>query len=128
MYLTEAEFEDFGFESVDNFKKLFKRAKLTIDQFIGDFYSQVDFESDFAPRKKAIKQAMAFQIAYLDRSGIMTAEDKATIGSMTVGRTSVSFQNGSNSSHLGMRYNLCLDALNCLRGAGFGFAGVSYDR
>lgn len=127
MYLTEAEFEDFGFKSVDNFEKLFMRAKLTIDQFIGDFYSQVDFESDFAPRKNAVKQAMAFQIAYLDSSGIMTAEDKATIGSMTVGRTSVSFQNGSKS-HLGMRYNLCLDALNYLRGAGFGFAGVSYDR
>ncbi|HFI0274120.1 TPA: hypothetical protein ACGO2R_002078 [Streptococcus suis] len=128
MYLTETEFEAFGFETVDNFEKLLSRAQLTIDQFIGNFYSRVEFESDFAPRKKAVQQAMAFQIVYLDSSGILTAEDKATIGSMTVGRTSVSFQNGSNSNHSGKRYNLCLDALNCLQGAGFGFTGVSYDR
>lgn len=128
LYLTEGEFESLGFEIDGDFDDLAKRAELAINLFIGNFYGQVDFETDFAPRKAAVKQAMAFQVAYLDSSGIMTAEDKQSIGSMTVGRTSVSYQRGSVASQTGQRYNLSADALNCLKGAGFSYAGVMYDR
>lgn len=127
-YLTETEFLKLGFEDVEDFEKLSARASLAVDLYIKNFYDFTDFDTDFEPRKKAVKKAVAYQIAYLDSSGIMTAEDKTSLASMTVGRTHVSYQNGSKTSHDGKRYNLSLDALNWLTLAGFGYKAVGYDR
>lgn len=131
-YLIKEEFTELGFECEGDFYKLLKRAKLAIDAFTRDFYFLNSFDSDNEARKKAVKRATAFQIAYLDSSGIMTAEDRQSIASMSVGRTSVSYrsgsQNGSNSLSLAERYNLSRDAENWLRMAGFGSVRVDYDR
>lgn len=131
-YLTKEEFEKFGFEVEGNFDKLLKRAELAIDAFTRDFYFLNSFESDNEARKRAVKLATAYQIAYLDSSGVMTAEDKQSIASMSVGRTSVSYrtgsQNGSGSLSVAERYNLSKDTENWLRMAGFGFMRVDYDR
>lgn len=127
-YLTETEFLKLGFEAVEDFEKLEARAAMAVDLYIKNFYDFADFETDFEPRKKAVKKAVAYQIAYLDSSGIMTAEDKTSLASMTVGRTHVSYQNGSKSSNGGQRYNLSLDALSWLMLAGFGYKAVGYDR
>lgn len=127
-YLTEAEFLKLGFEAVEGFEKLEARAAMAVDLYTKNFYDFTDFETDFEPRKKAVKKAVAFQIAYLESSGITTAEDKTSLASMTVGRTHVSYQNGSKSSHDGKRFNLSLDALNWLMLAGFGCKAVGYDR
>ena len=125
-YLTKEEFEKLGFEVEGDFDKLLKRAELAIDAYIRDFYSLNSFDSDNTARKKAVERATAFQIAYLDTSGVLTAEDKQSIASMSVGRTSISYRSGSLS--LGERYNLSRDAENWLRMAGFGSARVDYDR
>lgn len=127
-YLTETEFLKLGFEDVEDFETLSARASLIIDAYIKNFYDFTDFDTDFEPRRQAVKKAVAYQIAYLDSSGIMTAEDKSSLASMTVGRTHVSYQNGSKSSNGGQRYNLSLDALNWLTLAGFGCKAVGYDR
>ena len=127
-YLTETEFLKLGFEDVEDFETLAARARLIVDLYIKDFYDFTDFETDFEPRKQAVKKAVAYQIAYLDSSGVMTAEDKTSLASVTVGRTHVSYQNGSKSSNGGQRYNLSLDALNWLTLAGFGCKAVGYDR
>lgn len=127
-YLTETEFLKLGFEDVEDFETLAARASLTVDLYIKNFYDFTDFETDFEPRRQAVKKAVAYQIAYLDSSGVMTAEDKTSLASMTVGRTHVSYQNGSKSSNGGQKYNLSLDALNWLMLAGFGCKAVSYDR
>nr|DAM95958.1 MAG TPA: Putative Head Tail Connector Protein [Caudoviricetes sp.] len=131
-YLTKEEFEKLGFEVEGDFDKLLKRAELAIDAYIRDFYSLNSFDNDNKARKKAVKRATAFQIAYLDTSGVLTAEDKQSIASMSVGRTSISYrsgsQNGSNSLSLAERHNLSRDAENWLRMAGFGSARVDYDR
>lgn len=127
-YLTETEFLKLGFEDVEDFEKLSARAKLTVDLYIKNFYDFTDFETDFEPRRQAVKKAVAYQIAYLDSSGVMTAEDKTSLASMTVGRTHVSYQNSSKSSNGGQKYNLSLDALNWLTLAGFGCKAVGYDR
>ena len=127
-YLTETEFLKLGFEDVEDFETLAARARLIVDLYIKDFYDFTDFETDFEPRKQAVKKAVAYQIAYLDSSGVMTAEDKTSLASMTVGRTHVSYQNGSKSSNGGQKYNLSLDALNWLTLAGFGCKAVGYDR
>lgn len=127
-YLTETEFLKLGFEDVEDFETLSARAKLIVDLYIKNFYDFTDFDTDFEPRRQAVKKAVAYQIAYLDSSGIMTAEDKSSLASMTVGRTHVSYQNGSKSSNGGQRYNLSLDALNWLTLAGFGYKAVGYDR
>lgn len=127
-YLTEEEFLKLGFNEVEEFEKLEARAAMAVDLYIKNFYDFTDFATDFEPRKQAVKKAVAYQIAYLESSGIMTAEDKTSLASMTVGRTHVSYQNGSKSSHDGKRFNLSLDALNWLMLAGFGFKAVGYDR
>ena len=127
-YLTKEEFLKLGFEDVEDFEKLLARASLTIDLYLKNFYDFNDFETDFDQRKQSVKKAVAYQIAYLDSSGLLTAEDKTSLSSMTVGRTHVSYQNGSKSSHDGKRFNLSLDALNWLMLAGFGCKAVSYDR
>ena len=131
-YLTKEEFDKLGFEVEGDFDKLLKRAELAIDAYIRDFYSLNSFDNDNKARKKAVKRATAYQVAYLDSSGIMTAEDKQSIASMSVGRTSISYrsgsQNGSGSISLGERYNLSRDAENWLRMVGFGSARVDYDR
>lgn len=127
-YLTETEFSKLGFEDVEDFETLSARAKLIVDAYIKNFYDFTDFDTVFEPRKQAVKKAVAYQIAYLDSSGIMTAEDKSSLSSMTVGRTHVSYQNSSKSSNGGQRYNLSLDALNWLTLAGFGCKAVGYDR
>lgn len=127
-YLTETEFLKLGFEDVEDFETLAARARLIVDLYIKNFYDFTDFETDFEPRKQAVKKAVAYQIAYLDSSGVMTAEDKTSLASMTVGRTHVSYQNGSKSSNGGRRYNLSIDALNWLTLAGFGCKAVGYDR
>lgn len=127
-YLAKEEFLKLGFDEVESFEKLEARAAMAVDLYIKNFYDFTDFATDFEPRKQAVKKAVAYQIAYLESSGIMTAEDKTSLASMTVGRTHVSYQNGSKSSHDGKRYNLSLDALNWLTLAGFGFKAVGYDR
>lgn len=131
-YLTKEEFDKLGFEIEGDFDKLLKRAELAIDAYIRDFYSLNSFDNDNKARKKAVKRATAYQVAYLDSSGIMTAEDKQSIASMSVGRTSISYrsgsQNGSGSLSVAERYNLSKDTENWLRMAGFGSARVDYDR
>lgn len=127
-YLTENEFEKLGFDEVENFEKLRARAELAINMFIRNLYDFVDFEKELEYRKKSVKLATAFQIAYLDSSGILTADEKQSVSSVSLGRTSISYKSTSKASTEGSRYNLSLDALNALKGAGYGYRGVCYDR
>lgn len=127
-YLTQDEFKELGFDEVEGFDKLLKRAEVSINLFLNGFYDFVDFEKEIEHRKQAVKLAVAFQVAYLDTSGIMTADDKQSVASVSLGRTSVSYKDTSKTSLESAKYNLSLDALNALKGAGFGFRGVGYDR
>lgn len=127
-YLTQDEFNDFGFDEVEEFEKLLQRAEIAINLFLNNFYSFVDFEKEIEHRKQAVKLATAFQVAYLDASGITTADDKRSVSTVILGRTHITYQNSSNQSLESARYNLSLDALNTLKSAGFGFRGVGYDR
>lgn len=129
-YLTHEEYRELGFESTCEFDELLKRAELAINLFIRHFYEFHDFDKDHKIRKKAVKLATAYQIQYLDSTGILTAEDKQTISSTTLGRTSVSYgsNNGSRASETASGYNLSLDAFNALKSAGFLYSGVDYGR
>lgn len=127
-YLTQEEFTKLGFDEVDGFEKLLKRAEIAINLFLNNFYSFVDFEKEIEYRKQAVKLATAFQVAYLDASGITTADDKQSVSTVVLGRTHITYKNSSNQSLESARYNLSLDALNALKSAGFGFRGVGYDR
>lgn len=128
-YLTKAEFVDLGFGNITGFDELEKRAEIAIDLYTQSIYKRyIDFEKEFDYRKNAVKLAMAFQIAYLDVSSIMTADDKQTMSSISIGRTSISYGN-SQSGSAGQQYNLCLDAENTLIQAGFSLVvGIEYDR
>ena len=129
-YLTHEEYRELGFESTCEFDELLKRAELAIDLFIRHFYEFNDFDKDHKIRKKAVKLATAYQIQYLDSTGILTAEDKQTIASTTLGRTTVAYSsnNSSRASETASGYNLSLDAFNALKSAGFLYSGVDYGR
>nr|DAY05717.1 MAG TPA: Putative Head Tail Connector Protein [Caudoviricetes sp.] len=128
-YLTQDEFTKLGFDEVTNFEKLASRAKIAIDLYTNGIYQKgIDFEKEIAYRKDAIKLAMAFQIAYLDSSGIMSADDKQLANSVSIGRTSISYST-SQSTSAGQQFNLSMDAENALKQAGFSLVvGVAYDR
>lgn len=128
-YLTQDEFTNLGFDEVTNFEKLANRAKIAIDLYTNGFYQKgIDFEKEIAYRKNAVKLAMAFQIAYLDSSGIMSADDKQLANSVSIGRTSISYST-SQSTSAGQQFNLSMDAENALKQAGFSLVvGVAYDR
>ncbi len=128
-YLTQDEFTKLGFDEVTDFEKLANRAKIAIDLYTNGFYQKgIDFEKEIAYRKNAVKLAMAFQIAYLDSSGIMSADDKQLANSVSIGRTSISYST-SQSTSAGQQFNLSMDAENALRQAGFSLVvGVAYDR
>lgn len=129
-YLTHEEYHELGFDKISEFEALSKRAELAIDLFIRHYYDFHDFDTDHKTRKKAVKLATAYQIQYLDSTGILTAEDKQTIASTTLGRTSVSYSsnNSSRASETASGYNLSLDAFNALKSAGFLYSGVDYGR
>lgn len=129
-YLTHEEYRELGFDSTSEFKALEKRAELAINLFIRHYYDFHDFDTDHKTRKKAVKLATAYQIQYLDSTGILTAEDKQTIASTTLGRTTVSYSsnNRSRASETASGYNLSLDAFNALKSAGFLYSGVDYGR
>lgn len=129
-YLTHEEYRELGFESTSEFDELLKRAELAIDLFIRHFYEFHDFDKDHKIRKKAVKLAVAYQIQYLASTGILTAEDKQTISSTTLGRTSVSYSSNNRSvaSETASGYNLSLDAFNALKSVGFLYSGVNYGR
>ncbi|VLU10929.1 phage protein [Streptococcus pneumoniae] len=128
-YLTQEEFDELGFDEVTDFEKLAKQEKIAIDLYTNGIYQKdIDFEKEIAYRKSAVQLAMAFQIAYLDASGIMSADDKQLANSVSIGRTSISYST-SQSTSAGQRFNLSMDAENALRQAGFSLVvGVAYDR
>ena len=127
-YLTKDEFNELGFDDVDGFEKLLTRAEVAINLFLNNLYDFVDFETEIKFRKKAVKLATAFQVAYLDASGITTADDKQSVSTVILGRTHITYKNSSSQSLESARYNLSLDALNTLKSAGFGYRGIGYDR
>lgn len=127
-YLTQEEFVNLGFDAVSDFEKMYKRAKIAIDLYTQGIYQRyINFDNEIDYRKQAVKLAMGFQIAYLDSSGLMTADDKQTATSVSIGRTSISY--GSQQISSGQRFNLSLDAENVLRQAGFSLiTAIDYDR
>ena len=126
-YLTSNEYERLGFDEIDNFEQLEERASSVIDLYTDYFYSNVEFESDNPIRKNAVKQAIAYQINYMDTSGITTAEDKASLNSLSIGRTTINYSNNTTNA-IKDSFNLSQDTLNLLNSVGFGYKKAIYDR
>lgn len=126
-YLTSNEYERLGFDEIDNFEQLEERASSVIDLYTDYFYSSVEFESDNPIRKNAVKQAIAYQINYMDSSGITTAEDKASLNSLSIGRTTINYSNNTTNA-IKDNFNLSQDTLNLLNSVGFGYKKAVYDR
>lgn len=126
-YLTSNEYERLGFDEIDNFEQLEERASSVIDLYTDYFYSNVEFESDNPIRKNAVKQAVAYQINYMDSSGITTAEDKASLNSLSIGRTTINYSN-TQTNAIKDNFNLSQDTLNLLNSVGFGYKKAIYDR
>lgn len=129
-YLTLEEYKKLGFAETEEFSELKLKAEMAVDLYTNYFYQNNNLEDDFPPRKKAVKLAIANQIRYLNETGILTAEDKHSLGSLSIGRTTINYS-GSGSSPAKIeasKYNLALDTMNLLKSVGFGYRGVCYDR
>lgn len=126
-YLTSNDYERLGFDEIDNFEQLEERASSVIDLYTDYFYSNVEFESDNPIRKNAVKQAIAYQINYMDSSGITTAEDKASLNSLSIGRTTINYSNNTTNA-IKDSFNLSQDTINLLNSVGFGYKKAIYDR
>lgn len=126
-YLTQEELNGFGIELSQEFNQLYLPAETSLILYTNNFYGNVDFETDVPQRKRLFKQALAVQMAYLDRTGVSTVEDRLVASHINIGRTIVTLNNDSRS-FMGGRYNLSADAENLLNLAGFGYSGVYYDR
>lgn len=127
-YLTLEEFKKLGFVEIKDFSDLRQRAEMAIDLYTNYFYQNNNLEDDIPPRKHAVKLAIANQIRYLNESGILTAEDKVTFNSVSIGRTTFNYGNENNANQEASKLNLSLDTLNLLKSVGFGYRGVCYDR
>ena len=129
-YLTLEEYKELGFAEIEEFSELKVKAEMAVDLYTNYFYQNNSLEDDFPPRKKAVKLAIANQIRYLNETGILTAEDKHSLGSLSIGRTTVNYgSNGSSPAKIeASKYNLALDTMNLLKSVGFGYRGVCYDR
>ena len=126
-YLTSNEYERLGFDEIDNFEQLEERASSVIDLYTDYFYHNIKFEEDNPIRKNAVKQAIAYQINYMDSSGITTAEDKASLNILSIGRTTINYSNNTTNA-IKDSLNLSQDALNLLNSVGFGYKKAIYDR
>ncbi|MBK0348227.1 hypothetical protein JDW15_06210 [Aerococcaceae bacterium zg-ZJ1578] len=126
-YLTEEELERFGVELSQTFSQLYLPAETSLILYTNNFYNHVDFETDVPERKELFKRALAVQMAYLDKTGVTSVEDRIVATHFNIGRTIVTLSDRT-SDFMGGRYNLSADAENLLKLAGFGYSGVSYDR
>lgn len=133
--LTYDEFTKMGFKlDFIKFDELLPFAEIQLNIKVRRYYEFHDLESDLEFRKKAYKRAIAFQIIYMDKQGVSTADDvanKPTAVSQSIGSTSVSKSFGSNSSSGGSNNAetsaVSLEALNQLSGTGLLSRGIYYD-
>lgn len=133
--LTYDEFTKMGFKlDFIKFEELLPFAEIQLNIKVRRYYEFHDLESDLEFRKKAYKRAIAFQILYMDKQGVSTADDvanKPTAVSQSIGSTSVSKSFGSNSSSGGSNNAetsaISLEALNQLSGTGLLSRGIYYD-
>lgn len=133
--LTYDEFTKMGFKLGETkFDELFPFAENQLNIKVRRYYEFHDLESDLEFRKKAYKGAIAFQILYMDKQAVSTADDvanKPTSVSQSIGATSVSKSFGSNGSSGGSNSAetsaISLEALNQLSGTGLLSRGIYYD-
>ena len=130
-YLTAEEYTKFfnlG-EAPTDFENLEHTARVSVDLYTRNLYHYTKLENEPEHRKQAVKLAMAYQVRYLEASGITSADDKQALESVQIGRTSLKYRDTSKQAQLAGQFNLSLDALNQLNAAGFGYIGaVDYDR
>lgn len=133
--LTYQEFTELGFTLEEaKFNELLPFAEIQLNIKVRRYYEFHDLESDLEFRKKAYKCAIAFQILYMDKQGVSTADDvanKPASVSQSIGATSVSKSFGSTRSNgvsnvVGTSA-ISLEALNQLSGTGLLSRGICYD-
>lgn len=135
MLLTYDEFTELGFKLDEKkFEELAPFAEIHLNIATRRYYEFNDFETDHEFRKRAYKNAIAFQILFMDREGILTADDvanKPSSISQSIGGTSVSksfAKNTSSGETNGSGVSaLSVEALNQLSGTGLMYRGIDYN-
>ncbi|QEA50083.1 hypothetical protein FGL79_09840 [Latilactobacillus curvatus] len=133
--LTYDEFKKMGFKLDETkFDELLPFALIQLNIKVRRYYEFHDLETDLEFRKNAYKRAIAFQILYMDKQAVSTADDvanKPASVSQSIGSTSVSksfMSNGSSSGSNGVETSaISLEALNQLSGTGLLSRGIYYD-
>lgn len=133
--LTYDEFMKMRFELDETkFNELLPFAEIQLNIKVRRYYEFHDLETDLEFRKKAYKRAIAFQILYMDKQGVSTADDvanKPTSVSQSIGATSVSksfgYTRSNGVSNVVETSAISLEALNQLSGTGLLSRGIYYD-
>lgn len=132
--LTFDDFKRFGFKlDEERFNELLPYATDQISLVTRRYYTFHGFESDSDFRKIAYLKAIAYQIIYMDKQGVLTADDvanKPSSVSQSIGGTSVSTSFGSSrlsgDSSNENKTVVSLESLNQLSGTGLLYRGVRY--
>lgn len=122
-YLTEAEFQELGYELSDPslFKRYLNEASTLLDIVTMNYYRKHKLDEDKTMRSERFKLALAKQIEHFDKNGSVSSEDYQTYSSVTVGRTTVTHANTSKTS---VMPTLSQDVLITLSGTGLLNRGV----
>ncbi len=126
MYITYDEYKLLGeYPTITEleFEKYEKKASVVLDALTRHFYRNRSLNSDVAFRKDAFKMAMVEQVDYMKTNGTTKIGELGDeLSSVTMGRTSVSYDSNSNSGTGNTEYSE--DVLMFLSGTGLLYRGL----
>lgn len=129
--ITYEEFKNAGFElKEETFKKFLPQAKNQISLLTLRYYDFHDFDTDYDFRKTAYKWALMYQIVYMYKYDILTADDmvnKPISTSQSIGGSSLSKTLRSSSSDDASSVSaVSLEAISQLRMTGLLYRGIKH--
>lgn len=122
-YLTYEEYNDLGFNEIDNteFDKLNKKASGVLDYVTRYFYKHQDLKDDVDFRKEQFKLALAAQIEYFNDIGAASTHEINNPLNVQIGRTQVGM--GANNQKEANRL-VSSDVYMYLSGTGLLYRGL----
>lgn len=132
-YLSYDEFIKLGFEmKKDKFDSLLSRAENQISLVTMRYYEFHNFDDDFEFRIKAYKWAIAYQVEYMLKQKVSSADDvanKPVSTSQSMGGTTVSKSYPSKaSSETETSSAVSVESINQLRSTGLLYRGIKHGR
>lgn len=123
MYLTYSEYMNLGFAEMDEaeYNRLLKKASDVVDGVTRNFYKFNSIQDDVDFRRDQFKKAIGAQIEYFYEMGATNSHGLNEPTNVTIGRTSISRNSGSNAPQNGL---ISPDVFLYLQDTGLLYAGI----